>query len=137
MKKMMREFKEFALKGNVMSLAVGMIIGLAFAAVVGSLVDDILSPLIGTLARQNFDTLYFNFRGATIFYGAFITAVINFIIMAFVVFFLVKGMNKLMDARKKAEDEVAAVVRNCPYCFSALHDNATRCPHCTSQLTES
>ena len=132
-KKFFQEFKEFALRGNVMSLAVGVIIGSAFQGVVKSLTDNILSPIIGLFTRQNFDSLELNVVGITLRYGAFITSVINFIIMALVVFLLVRAMNKLLSfGEHKTED--APPARLCPYCKTALHPEATRCPACTSEL---
>jgi len=103
MKSFMKEFKEFALRGNVMTLAVGMIIGLAFQNVVTALTDNIISPIIGIFVGQNFDYLYVYVRGATIQYGAFITAVVNFIILALVVFLIVKAMNRLINEKEKEE----------------------------------
>ncbi|HCL04089.1 MAG TPA: large conductance mechanosensitive channel protein MscL [Lachnoclostridium phytofermentans] len=135
MKKFLKEFKEFALKGNVMNLAVGVIIGSAFQGIVTSLTDNILSPIIGLFTRQNFDSLQLDIFGITLRYGAFITALINFIIMAFVVFLLVKGMNRILffEDRKKKVD-VKPTEKDCPYCMTKININATRCPHCTSQL---
>ncbi|WP_312371927.1 large conductance mechanosensitive channel protein MscL [Lachnoclostridium sp.] len=135
MKKFLKEFREFALKGNVMNLAVGVIIGSAFQGIVTSLTDNILSPIIGLFTRQNFDSLQWDIFGITLRYGAFITALINFIIMAFVVFLLVKGMNKILsfEDRKKKVD-VKPTEKDCPYCMTKININATRCPHCTSQL---
>lgn len=132
-KKFLNEFKDFALRGNVMSLAVGVIIGSAFQGVVTSLTQNILSPIIGLFTRQNFDSLELNVIGITLRYGAFITSVINFIIMAFVVFLMVRAMNKLLSLgeQKKAP---AAPARLCPYCKTPLHPEATRCPACTSEL---
>ena len=133
LKKFVQEFKDFALRGNVMSLAVGVIIGSAFQGVVASLTDNMLSPIIGLFTRQNFDSLVFNVLGITLRYGAFITSVINFVIMALVVFMLVRGMNKLL-ALGEQKKEPAAPARLCPYCKTALHPEATRCPACTSAL---
>ena len=133
LKKFLQEFKEFALRGNVMSLAVGLIIGSSFQGVVVSLTDNLLSPIIGLFAKQNFDTLELNVLGISLRYGAFITSVINFIIMAFVVFLLVRSMNKLLSLGKR-EKEPAAPARLCPYCKTTLHKDATRCPACTSDL---
>jgi len=132
-KKFLQEFKEFALRGNVMSLAVGVIIGSAFQGVVSSLTDNILSPIIGLFTRQNFDSLSLSVLGITLRYGAFITSVINFIIMAFVVFMLVRAMNILLSLGEQKK-EAAAPARLCPFCKSALHPDATRCPACTSAL---
>ena len=106
MKTFFKEFKAFALKGNVMTLAVGMIIGLAFQSVVTSLTDNIISPIIGIFVGQNFDALEITVRGATIMYGAFITSVIDFFILAFIVFLIVKAMNRLVAAEKTAETDV-------------------------------
>ena len=133
MKKFLQEFKDFALKGNVMSMAVGVIIGMAFQAVVTSLTDNILSPIIGLFVGQNFDALTLSVMGVTLFYGAFITAVINFIILAFVVFLIVRSMNKLLT--KKAAEEAAEHPETlCPFCKTAIDPAATRCPNCTSVL---
>lgn len=134
MKKFLKEFQAFALKGNVMDLAVGVIVGAAFQSVVASLTDNILSPIIGLFTRQNFDTLAVEFLGVTLGYGAFLTAVINFIIMAFVVFLLVRTMNRLLAPAKKKEAKTEPTTRTCPYCQSEISRKAVRCPHCTSQL---
>ena len=130
MKKLISEFKDFALQGNVMSLAVGIIIGAAFQGVVNSLVDNVLSPIIGLFAGANFDGLSVEFLGVTLRYGAFITAVINFVIMAAVVFFIVKLVNSVV----KNQPEPESTLRKCPYCFSEAEKAATRCPSCTSEL---
>ncbi len=135
MRKFLNEFKAFALKGNVMNLAVGVIIGSAFQGIVTSLTDNILSPIIGLFTRQNFDSLQLDIFGITLKYGAFITALVNFIIMAFVVFLLVKGMNKILSFdEKKTNVEAKPTEKECPFCMTKIHINATRCPHCTSQL---
>lgn len=135
MKKFLQEFKEFALRGNVMDLAVGVIIGAAFGSIVSSLTDNIISPIIGLFTRQNFDSLQIEIFDVTIKYGAFITAVINFIITAFVIFLLVKLMNKLASfapGAKKAEE--APTTKQCPYCCTDIPIAATRCPNCTAEL---
>lgn len=107
MKKFLEEFKTFALKGNVMDMAVGVIIGAAFQAIVSSLVSDIISPLLGLFAGMNFDSLSVSINGATLAYGKFITAVINFLIMALVLFMIVKTINKIssMFHEEKIEEE--------------------------------
>lgn len=107
MKKFLEEFKTFALKGNVMDMAVGVIIGAAFQAIVSSLVSDIISPLLGSYAGMNFDSLSVSINGATLAYGKFITAVINFLIMALVLFMIVKTINKIssMFHEEKIEEE--------------------------------
>jgi len=136
MKSFIKEFKEFALKGNVMMFAVGVIIGVAFQGVVTSFTDNIISPILGLFMGMNFDGLMFSAFGVTIKYGAFITSVINFIIMAFVVFLMVKGMNKLMsDDKGEADSPEGQETRLCPYCKNEIHAEATRCPACTSQLS--
>ncbi|TCL55928.1 large conductance mechanosensitive channel [Kineothrix alysoides] len=135
MKNFFNEFKAFISKGNVMNLAVGVIIGAAFQGVVTSLTDNILSPIIGLFAGQNFDLLKLEVFGVTIAYGAFLTSLVNFIIMAFVIFLIVKLMNKLLAAGKKPEEQAQApATKKCPYCYSDIHTEATRCPSCTSQL---
>ncbi len=137
MKKFFKEFKDFAMRGNVMDLAVGVIIGGAFKGIVDSLVSDVISPLIGLIAKKDFSTLTVNVLGVDLRYGAFITAIINFIIMAFVIFLLVKGLNALSRIGKKQEEAVEAVTtKKCPFCCSEVAIEATRCPHCTSSLTE-
>jgi large conductance mechanosensitive channel len=135
MKKFLNEFKEFALKGNVLNLAVGIIIGAAFQNIVTSLTNNILSPIIGLFARQNFDTLQLSIFGVDILYGAFITSVINFLIIAFVVFMLVKGINKLvaLSAPPPAPAQ-GAKTRKCPFCITEISIDAIRCPACTSHV---
>ena len=133
MKKFFTEFKEFALKSNVVALAIGIIIGGALQSVVTSLARDVVSPIIGIFVGANFDTLAWSIFGATITYGAFITNVINFIILAFIVFLMVKGMNKLIAMSKK-EKPAPPPARTCPYCKTEIDTEATRCPACTSQL---
>ena len=137
MKNFIKEFKEFALTGSVMDMAVGIIIGGALTAVVTSLVNDILNPIIGLFVGDNFANLKCTVMGATFTYGAFIMAVINFIIVALVVFLIVKALNKARAARKKEEpDEEVATTKICPFCKSEIDIDATRCPNCTSELKE-
>lgn len=133
-KKFLQEFKEFALRGNVMDLAIGVIIGAAFQAIINSLVNDVLSPLIGLVAQTDLSYLVLTLNGVDIKYGAFLTAVINFIIMVFVIFLLVKGMNALGSLGKKKEEPAAPTTKKCIYCFSEIDINALRCPHCTSEF---
>ena len=135
MKKFLKEFKEFAIKGNVMSLAVGMIIGTSFSGLVTSLLDNIISPIIGCFNTGGFNNLSVTIWNATINYGAFITSVINFIIMAFVVFLMVKAVNKITSIGKKEEEE-AVTTKECPYCKSEINIEAVKCPHCTSDIKE-
>ncbi|MBQ2677680.1 MAG: large conductance mechanosensitive channel protein MscL [Firmicutes bacterium] len=137
MKNFIKEFKEFALTGSVMDMAVGIIIGGALTAVVTSLVNDILNPIIGLFVGDNFSNLKATVLGATFTYGAFIMAIINFIIVALVVFLIVKALNKARAARKNEEpDEEVATTKICPFCKTEIDIDATRCPNCTSELKE-
>ena len=136
MRKLINEFKEFALRGNVIDLAVGVIIGAAFQNIVSSLTDDIISPLIGIIAKTDFKDLVLTVFGVNIKYGSFITAVINFFIMAIVLFALIKLMNKAASLGKHEEAPAAPTTNKCPYCLSEIAIEATRCPHCTSILDE-
>ena len=135
MKKFFNEFKEFAMRGNVLDMAVGIIVGAAFTAIVTSLVDDILSPIIGLLVRVNFSDLVVTIAGVELRYGSFIMAVINFLIVAFVLFLLIKAMNTAANLGKNKKEE-APTTKTCPYCMSEIDIKATRCPNCTSQLPE-
>lgn len=137
MKKFFKEFKEFIMRGNVLDLSVAVIIGAAFQSIVTSLTDNIISPVIGIFTKMNFDQLQVQipYTDVVIKYGAFITAVINFLIMAFIIFILVKIINRIMELGKKKEEVTEEVtVKDCPYCMSEISIKATRCPHCTSKL---
>lgn len=134
-KKFFEEFKKFIGKGNVMDMAVGIIIGGAFTSIVSSLVNDIINPVLGLFGGMNFDQLAWNITGdVTLYYGKFITAVVNFLIMALIVFLLVKVMNTAMSRIHKEEPPKAPTTKTCPFCKSEIALAATRCPHCTSQL---
>ena len=133
MKGFFAEFKKFILRGNVIDLAVGVIIGAAFQAIVTSLVDDIISPLIGLVANTDLSEMVATVGDVEIRWGAFITAIINFIIMAFVIFLIVKAINKAAELGKKKEEE-KPTTKKCPHCKSEIDIEATRCPHCTSEL---
>lgn len=133
MKKFFDEFKAFALRGNVIDLAVGVIIGGAFQAIVSSLVDDVISPLIGCFANTDLSNLELMIGGATLRYGAFLTAIINFIIMVFIIFLLVKSINAISSIGKKKE-EAAPATKTCPFCQSEISIKAVKCPHCTSDI---
>ncbi|MBQ9849645.1 MAG: large conductance mechanosensitive channel protein MscL [Clostridia bacterium] len=147
----MAEFKKFIMRGNVIDLAVGVIVGGAFQAIVKSLVDDLVMPVISLLTKGlDFSKLFVALDGneyatleaaqeagaAVITYGNFISAVINFLIMAIVVFCLIKAINAVADKSKKKEEEAPAepTTKDCPFCKSEIAIEATRCPHCTSQL---
>lgn len=134
MKSFMKEFKEFISKGNVMDMAVGIIIGGAFTAIVTSLVDDVIMPII-SLLTGGFDfsalciVLGEGEGAATLNYGAFIAAIINFLIIAIVIFCLIKSINKF-----KKKQEEAPTTKDCPYCFEKINIKATKCPHCGSEV---
>ena len=136
MKKFFGEFKEFIMRGNVMDLAVGVIIGSAFGAIVTSLTEDLITPLLGIFGGMDFSDLSFEINGSHFMYGKFITAVINFLIMAFFIVLRVKGINKLMSLGKKKEEEEEPTTKVCPFCCSEIDINATKCPHCTSDQPE-
>lgn len=130
------EFKKFIMRGNVIDLAVGVIIGGAFQAIVNSLVEDIVTPLLGIiLGKVDFSNLAVTIGEASIGYGKFITAVINFFIMALVIFAIVKTINDVSDRlHKKNEEESAPTTKVCPYCKSEIDIEAVKCPHCTSDV---
>ena len=154
MKKFMSEFKEFIMRGNVMDLAVGVIIGGAFQAIVNAFINDLIMPFIGLLTGGiNFNEQFLILKlpegveasqvtyanaselGASIWgYGAFITALINFLIMAIVVFLLVKAINKASSIGKKKKEEPAPTTKKCPHCCEEVNINATKCPHCTGDI---
>ena len=137
MKRIAKEFQEFISRGNVVDMAVGVIIGGAFTAIVNSLVNDMLTPLLGLLTGGvDFTTLSFGIGDAQFCYGSFLAAILNFLLVALVLFLLVKTINKMRD-RKKAEEEAAApTTKVCPFCKTEIDLHATRCPHCTSELQE-
>ncbi len=136
MKKFFHEFKTFALRGNVMDLAVGMIIGSAFTAIVTSLKDNFIQPILDFVTRTH-TADYYTKEILLGYLSSFISAIINFIIIAFVLFLLIKGMNTLMAIGKKKDTEVVApTTKICPFCKSEIAIDALRCPHCTSQLNE-
>lgn len=136
------EFKKFIMRGNVMDMAVGVIVGGAFTAIVTSLNQDILTPILGIFGGIDFThlsvTLGSGETAPVLAYGNFITAVLNFLITAFVIFMLVKGINVLNDRLTKKEEEkpVAPTTKTCPYCKTSIAIDATRCPNCTSMLEE-
>ena len=154
---MWKEFKEFATKGNIVDMAIGVIIGGAFQKIVTSLVNDLIMPTISIFTgKVDFSDLVINIGSTSIHYGSFITAVVDFLIIAFSIFIVIRSINKLSNStkenmeklakkskfskkiRKKEEKEVPAEpkTKKCPYCFSEIDYHATRCPHCTSILEE-
>jgi large conductance mechanosensitive channel len=131
---MLKEFKAFIMRGNVMDLAVGVIIGGAFGKIIGSLVTDILMPLIGLIIGGiDFSGLAFSLGNAKVTYGVFINNVIDFLIIALVIFLLVKGINRLQPKPAPAAP-AEPTTRECPHCFTTISIKATRCPNCTSEL---
>lgn len=136
----MDEFKKFISRGNVMDMATGIIIGGTFTSIVKSFVEDIINPILGLFGGVNFDQWVLPLAGdVTLNYGKFITAVINFLIMALVLFVMIKIVNKTTEKLSKqnaAAKETAPTTKKCPYCRSTIAIEATRCPHCTSQLNE-
>ncbi len=140
MKKFFGEFKEFIMRGNVMDLAVAVIIGGAFQSIVSSLCDDIITPFIQliigkVIGVESIDEMTKVLNVGPIQFGAFVSAIINFIIMAFIIFILVKIVNKAMTiGKKKEEEEEEATTKVCPHCKSEIHIDATKCPFCTGDI---
>ena len=134
MKAFMKEFKEFISRGNVMDMAVGIIIGGAFTAIVTSLVEDIITPIIGMIGGFDFSGLVITVNNSPVAVGKFINAIINFLLIAIVLFSIIKAVNKAASIAKKPEEEAAPTTKVCPFCKSEIPIEATRCPHCTSQL---
>ena len=153
---MLKEFRDFAMKGNVMDMAVGIIIGGAFGKIVSSLVNDVIMPPIGMLlGKVDFSNLFINLSGehyasladaktagaATVNYGLFLNTVIDFIIVAFAIFLMVKWINKMRAATEALEKKpeaapVAPTTKECPYCLSTIPIKAIRCAHCTAKLSD-
>lgn len=150
---MLKEFKEFALRGNAMDMAVGIIIGAAFSTIVNSLVNDILMPPFGwLLGGVDFENLYLTIQAGTpagpylsladaqtagsvtVNYGVFINAIISFLIVALAMFLLIRSINRLQSGSKKEEPASEPTTKSCPFCFTDIPFQAKRCPHCTSQL---
>ena len=142
-KGLMEEFKKFIMRGNVMDMAVGVIVGGAFTSIVTSLNKDILTPILGVFGGIDFSHLSIALgegeAAPVLAYGNFITAILNFLITAFVIFLLVKAINVLNERLTKKEEPKepeAPTTKTCPYCKSTVAIDATRCPHCTSMLEE-
>ena len=156
MGKLMKEFKQFAIQGNMLDMAVGMIIGAAFKDIVNSVVNNLIMPIVSIFTGKiDFSNMFIALDGneyatlaaaqeaaaPTLNYGLFITAFINFVILAFVIFMMVKGINKLRTSVEPKKEEAPAAPaepteKTCPFCQSTISIKATRCPHCTSELTE-
>ena len=131
-KNFIEEFKAFALRGNMMDMAVGIIIGGAFTSIVTSLTDNFINPVLNFVTGAKLYTL----QDVAGFASSFVSALVNFLIMAFVLFVLLKAVNKLASLGMKKPAEEAPTTKICPFCQSEIAINATRCPHCTSELTE-
>lgn len=150
MKKLIQEFKDFISRGNVIDMAVGIIIGGAFTTIVNSLVSDVISPVLGLFGSTNLEEYKWVIKegvaaadgtiegGVVLAYGSFVSAVINFFIMSVIVFLLIKLINTATKAltKKKKEEPAAPTTKICPFCKSEVNIEATRCPHCTSELKE-
>ena len=132
MKKFIAEFKTFALHGNMMDMAVGVIIGGAFSNIVTSLTDNFINPILSLVTGAATYTL----QDVAGFASSFISALVNFLIMAFVLFCLLKAVNRLASVGRKEEAPAAPTTKKCPYCLSEVPIGASRCPHCTSELSE-
>lgn len=132
------EFRKFITRGNVMDMAVGVIMGGAFTSIVTSLNEDLLTPILGLFGGTDFSYLSVKLgsgeNAPLLKYGNFITAVINFLITAFVIFMIIKGLNMVSDKFKKKEEEKPASAKICPYCQSEINIKAVKCPHCTSDV---
>jgi len=150
---MFKEFKEFALRGNVLDMAVGIIIGAAFSTIVNSLVNDVLMPPFGwLLGGVDFENFYLTVKpgspggpylsladaqaagAVTVNYGLFINAIISFLIVTLAMFLLIRAINRLSESKAEDELETAPTSKDCPYCFTSIPIQAIRCPHCTSKL---
>jgi len=131
---MLKEFKAFVMRGNVLDLAVAVILGGAFGKIVGSLVNDILMPLIGlVMGGINFAELSFTVGEAVVMWGAFVQAIIDFLVIAFVIFMIIRTANKAKKEEAPAPP-AEPTTKDCPYCFTTIAIKATRCPNCTSEL---
>ena len=131
-KKFLEEFKAFAMRGNVLDMAVGVVIGGAFTAIVTALVEDIINPLIGLFFKADFSDVVIGLGGSSIKIGEFVNSIINFLIVAFVLFVTIKAINMLH--KKPVEEPKEPTTKKCPYCQSEISIKAVRCPHCTSKL---
>ena len=130
MKKFISEFKTFALKGNMVDMAIGIVIGTAFSGIVTSLTDNFINPILNVITGG----AKYNWQDVAGFISSFLSTLVNFLIMAFALFCIVKAINKVKSFGPKKEEEVT--IKKCPYCQSEIDIKAVRCPHCTSQLDE-
>ena len=133
---MLKEFRDFILRGNVIDLAVGIVIGAAFGALVTSFVGNVLTPLLALLRVPDFKTLAFYVNDNPVPYGLFLNSLISFVLIAAAIFFfVVKPVNSMTARLKKPETEAEKPIKECPFCATEIPSAATRCPHCTSQLS--
>ena len=139
---MLKEFKEFATKGNIFDMAIGVIVGGAFQKIVTSLVNDIIMPAVAIFTgKVTFDDLTLTVGNSVIKYGSFITTIVDFLIIAFSIFMAIRTFTRLNNkakelAGKEEENEEEPTTKECPYCYSEINIKATRCPHCTAELAE-
>ncbi len=134
MKQFLEEFKKFALRGNVLDMAVGIIIGGAFTAIVTALTENFIQPILTIVLTWRWDLLTFRVAGQAI--ANFATAIINFVLTALVLFLILKFVNTLTNLKKKPEESAQPTTKTCPYCKSSIAIEASRCPHCTSELKD-
>lgn len=133
-KKFLEEFKAFAMRGNVLDMAVGVVVGSAFTAIVNSLVGDVINPLIGLFFNNDFSEVVVKIGDVDLKIGSFISAIINFLIVAFVLFLVLKAFNAVFNKKEAEEAPAEPTTKICPYCQSEISIKAVRCPHCTSKL---
>lgn len=134
MKKFLEEFKQFALRGNVLDMAIGVLIGGAFTSIISSLTTNLIDPILGAAGATDFSAYTLTIGSIELRYGAFVSSVINFLITALVLFCLLKAVNKMLSLNKKPEAPKAPTTKKCPFCCTEIAIEATRCPHCTSEL---
>lgn len=133
-KKFLEEFKAFAMRGNVLDMAVGVVVGGAFTSIVNSLVNDIINPAIGLFFKADFSSVVIDLGGSSIKIGEFVNSIINFLIVAFVLFVVIKAINSLHKKPEAPAAPAEPTTKVCPFCQSEIAIKAVRCPHCTSKL---
>lgn len=133
-KKFLEEFKAFAMRGNVLDMAVGVVVGGAFTAIVTALVEDVINPVIGLFFKADFSSVVIDLGGSSIKIGEFVNSIINFLIVAFVLFVVIKAINSLHKKPEAPAAPAESTTKVCPFCQSEIAIKAVRCPHCTSKL---
>ena len=133
-KKFLEEFKAFAMRGNVLDMAVGVVVGGAFTAIVTALVEDVINPVIGLFFKADFSSVVIDLGGSSIKIGEFVNSIINFLIVAFVLFVVIKAINSLHKNPEAPAAPAEPTTKVCPFCQSEIAIKAVRCPHCTSKL---